>query len=294
MLLKSQQVLLCTEIDYWQKRPELSFEEYKIIIKNKLLISFWSSGRDCTSYPWEISWHCHKKLYVLYTCSLLILLNVKFIQLPHYYVTSVHQGTFVSHFLGLQLSLREHACASFIAQPKWWWKNLISLGLHDSLFSHSSLQFAHCLLCSHCFHSLPKFASSQWLSFPHSAYNLSWGAWSAQLLSCLHASQTCLYLWQYGTYNFLSQTPLLVLTLSTLIFICWWTLVFTPCCFFCSQRKSSLKCDYFTSLFLSLASTSQLSYFTLLLTICRILPISKTDGLTWQWHFHASCQESSC
>lgn len=55
MLLKSQQVLLCTEIDYWQKRPELSFEEYKIIIKNKLLISFWSSGRDCTSYPWEIS-----------------------------------------------------------------------------------------------------------------------------------------------------------------------------------------------------------------------------------------------
>lgn len=141
----------------------------------------WSFGRDCTSYPWEISWHCHKKLYVLYTCSLLILLNVKFIQLPHYYVTSVHQGTFVSHSLGLQLSLREHTCASFIAQSKWWRKNLISLGLHDSLFSHSSLQFAHCLLCSHCFHSLLKFASSQWLSFPHSAYT---SPGEPDLLSC--------------------------------------------------------------------------------------------------------------
>lgn len=165
----------------------------------------------------------------------------------------------------------------------------------------------------HCFPTLP--CNLHIASFAATASTLSWNLQvlsgflflilpiphlgslicsAAQLLSCLHASQTCLYLWQYGTYNFLSQTPLLVLTLSTLIFICWWTLVFTPCCFFSSQRKGSLKCDYFTSLFLSLASTSQLSYFTLLLTICRILPISKTDGLTWQWHFHASCQESSC
>lgn len=96
---------------------------------------------DCTSYPREISWHCHQKLYVLYTCSLLTLLNVKFIQIT---------------------------CTSFIAQPKWWRKKLVSLGLHDSLISHSSLQFAHCLLCSHCFHTLLKLSSSQWLPIPQS------------------------------------------------------------------------------------------------------------------------------
>lgn len=156
-----------------------------------------------------------------------------------------------------------------------------------------TLPFAHCLLCSHCFHTLLKLASSQWLSFPHSAYTSFGEPDLLQLLSSLHASQTCLYLWQYGTYNFLSQTLLLVLTLSTLIFICWWTLVFTPCCFYSSQRKGSLKCDYFTFLFLSLPSTSQLSHFTLLLTVYRIIPISKTDRLSWQWHFHASHQKSS-
>lgn len=221
---------------------------------------------DCTSYPREISWHCHQKLYVLYTCSLLTLLNVKFIQIT---------------------------CTSFIAQPKWWRKKLVSLGLHDSLISHSSLQFAHCLLCSHCFHTLLKLSSSQWLPIPQSAYTSSREPDLLQLLSSLLASQTCLCLWQYGTYNCLSQTLLPVLTVSTLIFICWWALVFTPCHFYSSQIKGSLKCD-FTFLFLSLPSTNQLSHFTLLMTACRILPISKTDGLTWQWHLQASCQDSSC
>lgn len=37
-------------------------------------------------------------------------------------------------------------------------KQLFSLGLYDSLFSHSSLQFAQYLLSSHYAFTVPKFA----------------------------------------------------------------------------------------------------------------------------------------
>lgn len=112
-------------------------------------------------------------------------------------------------------------------------------------------------------------------------------------LICFSCSAPSLLPKPASVFDSMAQTLLPVLTVSTLIFICWWTLVFTPCHFYSSQIKGSLKCD-FTFLFLSLPSTNQLSHFTLLMTVCRILPISKTDGLTWQWHLQASCQDSSC